>query len=214
VTATDALTDLTEQIREFRVAQGKNKPSKAQKRKEKKEALEQKRDEELKEEIKGMKDPRKEENIALAKKLLSLEIPLAVKEIRSDGHCLYRAIADQLILSNYKFSDKNKESYLILREKAAEYMGKNSELFGPFVTNNDGLPLSDEEYKNYVQKITSDKEVVWGGHPEIVALANSLQRNIIVHSALGTPLVVQPQNNTSESKEQNKNKKQTKEKKC
>jgi len=39
VTTTDALTDLTEQVREFRVTQGKNKPSKAQKRKEKKGSI-------------------------------------------------------------------------------------------------------------------------------------------------------------------------------
>jgi len=184
------LEELAEQVREFRASQGKTKPSRAQKRKEKKTAKEKKREDEIKEEVKGMADPRAEENTALRKKLLALELPLTVKEIRSDGHCLYRAIADQLSLQGHEFDTK--QPYSELRQRTAKYMTTHSDLFRPFVTNNDGLPLSDDEYKVYVNHITNETDVVWGGHAEIVALAHSLNRKIIVHSALGTPLIVQP----------------------
>jgi len=46
------------------------------------------------------------------------------------------------------------------------------------------------EYVSYCNKLTAHDPVMWGGHPEIVALAAVLKRQIVVHSADGLPLTV------------------------
>ncbi|KAJ1976077.1 OTU protein [Dimargaris xerosporica] len=76
---------------------------------------------------------------------------LTLCEVKSDGHCLYRAIADQLTTYHDCAVD-----YQTLRSQAASYMRDHKDDFLPFLLNDAGDLMSD---------------AVWGGQPEILALA-------------------------------------------
>lgn len=101
-------------------------------------------------------------------------------DIRSDGHCLYAAIADQLMdsgiglrasvpLDEFDIKQSSKPDYLVTRQVAAAYISKNSDDFLPFLEE----PLSD-----YVRTIRETGE--WGGHLEILALAKAYEVDINV----------------------------------
>ncbi len=97
-------------------------------------------------------------------------------EIRSDGHCLYAAVADQLehseigLKPRIKMDILNDEAqqkpaiagYKITRQVAAAYILQNSEDF---------LPFLEEPLAQYVTTIRNTGE--WGGHLEILALAKA-----------------------------------------
>ena len=97
-------------------------------------------------------------------------------EIRSDGHCLYAAVADQLVQSEVGLTpkiqvditeDKAKlgsaiTGYKITRKVAAAYILQESEDF---------LPFLEEPLDQYVTAIRDTGE--WGGHLEILALAKA-----------------------------------------
>ena len=102
-------------------------------------------------------------------------------EIRSDGHCLYAAVADQLLDSRVGFAPKVKldapapeqdtiptsQKYKLIRQVAAAYISQNSDEFSPFLE----VPL-----KEYVRTIKDTGE--WGGHLEILALARAYEVDI------------------------------------
>lgn len=98
-------------------------------------------------------------------------------EIRSDGHCLYAAIADQLQttrLSRNQNSESNSYiplpgDYKITRQVAADYISKHQDDFVPFL---------EEPLDQYVKTIRETGE--WGGHLEILALAKAYDVNINV----------------------------------
>lgn len=108
------------------------------------------------------------------------------KEIRSDGHCLYAAIADQLDdsgigldphieLPDFSFDDQAlTPGYKITRQVAASFMSHNADDFLPFLEQ----PLED-----YTQSIRSTGE--WGGHLELVALAKAYDADINVLQSNG-----------------------------
>lgn len=69
--------------------------TKAQKRRDKKAAQEKERENRIAEaEVQNLQGARHQEGVALAQKLAQKQ--LQIKEISSDGHCMYRAIVDQL----------------------------------------------------------------------------------------------------------------------
>ena len=104
-------------------------------------------------------------------------------EIRSDGHCLYAAVADQLEDSRVSLKPKIEvditnegtqlkpamAGYKITRQVAAAYISQNPEDFSPFL---------EEPLDSYVTKIRETGE--WGGHLEILALAKAYEVDINV----------------------------------
>ncbi len=106
---------------------------------------------------------------------------LKEREIRSDGHCLYAAVADQLIDSDIGLKpridvdtvDFNQESsnlgYQVTRQVTANYISKNPDDFAPFV---------EEPLEEYIKRIRDTGE--WGGHLELLALARAYGVNINV----------------------------------
>lgn len=98
-------------------------------------------------------------------------------EIRSDGHCLYAAIADQLQdakLSLKQNGQPHQEisvlaGYKVTRQVAADYISQHADDFVPFL---------DEPLDQYVQTIRDTGE--WGGHLEILALAKAYEVDINV----------------------------------
>ena len=99
---------------------------------------------------------------------------LTEQEIRSDGHCLYAAIADQLQDHGISLApkmeleipefDKSPATlrYKSTRQVAASYILQHRDDFQPFL---------DSSLDQYVKNIRDTGE--WGGHLEIQALANA-----------------------------------------
>ncbi|KAG8539639.1 hypothetical protein GDO81_020603 [Engystomops pustulosus] len=102
--------------------------SKAQKRREKKAALEKERDERIAEaEIENLSGARHVESQKLS--LILSQRQLQIRHIPSDGHCMYRAIEHQLKERN------NNVTLTSLRHQTADYMQSHADDFLPFLTN-------------------------------------------------------------------------------
>ena len=111
---------------------------------------------------------------------------LVEREIRSDGHCLYAAVADQLLDSNVELSSSSisnsndiskeisREGYKTTRDVAANYIQQHADDF---------LPFLEEPLESYVRTVRETGE--WGGHVEILALAKAYKVNINVLQANG-----------------------------
>ena len=109
-------------------------------------------------------------------------------EIRSDGHCLYAAVADQLEHSEVGLTpriqvditdDKAKlgsaiTGYKVTRQVAAAYISQESEDF---------LPFLEQPLDQYLTAIKDTGE--WGGHLEILALAKAYGVDINILKADG-----------------------------
>ncbi len=156
------------------------KKSKAQLKKEKKEAEARKRYEEAKESMKDWDDPKVAEDQRLAMQLEPQG--LKVKEIAPDGHCLYRALADQCVQNLQDLHpDLAKEvatwekgaGHTQVRGLCAAFMRQHMDDFAPFVDTDD--------FGAYIDKIENTAE--WGGDVELTALARRLQSHIHVYSA-------------------------------
>lgn len=96
--------------------------------KEKKAALEKEREERIAEaEIENLTGARHVESQKLASLLAARH--LEIKQIPSDGHCMYRAIEDQLK------DRQNSWTVTTLRNQTAKYMQSHFDDFLPFLTN-------------------------------------------------------------------------------
>ncbi|CAK7348248.1 unnamed protein product [Dovyalis caffra] len=106
----------------------------------------------------------------------------ATFEIKPDGHCLYRAVEDQLALLSGGSTPYN---YQELRKMVAAYMRENSSDFLPFFLSdttteeNSENSLSDR-FENYCKDVEST--TAWGGQLELGALTHCLRRHIKVFS--------------------------------
>lgn len=98
-------------------------------------------------------------------------------EIRSDGHCLYAAVADQLQQLRVNLeqgpdvdvTNSKVQAYTVTRHVAAKYIFDHRDDFVPFLES----PLDE-----YVKTVRDTGE--WGGHLEILVLAKAYGVNINV----------------------------------
>lgn len=125
-----------------------------------------------------------------------------MRDIPSDGHCLYRAIADQLqtlqisidrsvLSSKIEIRDHGQVDYRALRIVAAQHLRSHAIEFAPFL----GIdPESDSaSYEAYCGKVESDSLADWGGQLEIRALVEALNVSVAIYSADSvSPLVMTP----------------------
>ncbi|XP_036996283.2 deubiquitinase OTUD6B [Artibeus jamaicensis] len=156
--------------------------SRAQKRRDRKAALEKEQKERIAEaELENLHGARHVEGEKLAQILAARQ--LEIKQVPSDGHCMYRAIEDQL---------QGRESPLTvaaLRSQTAEYMKGHMEDFLPFLTNpNTGDMYTPEEFGKYCDDIVNT--AAWGGQLELRALSHILQTPIEIIQADSPPVVV------------------------
>eukprot|EP00198_Chlamydomonas_reinhardtii_P000235 XP_001689570.1 predicted protein [Chlamydomonas reinhardtii] len=108
---------------------------------------------------------------------------LAIREIRADGHCMYRAVEDQLGQAGGAASAPD---HLALRKLAAAHIRAHADDFLPFIFDEDEKGEPAEQLEAYCEELEST--AVWGGQLELGALAAALRRQIKVH-ALGMPTV-------------------------
>jgi OTU domain-containing protein 6 len=125
---------------------------------------------------------------------------LDIVEVPADGHCLFRAIAEQLnnelmttrrrYVEKYCYAEEEQDDdyehilmdYKILREKCADALALYETTLAPFCEYEDS-------FQNYVARIRSSADA-WGGHVELRALSQALNRTIIVYSASAPPLIM------------------------
>ncbi|XP_008825846.2 deubiquitinase OTUD6B isoform X5 [Nannospalax galili] len=150
--------------------------------KEKKAALEKEREERIAEaETENLSGARCREAEKLAQILAARE--LEIKQIPSDGHCMYRALEDQL---------RDQDCALTvpaLRKQTADYMQSHAEDFLPFLTNpSTGDMYTPEEFGKYCEDIVNT--AAWGGQLELRALSHILQTPIEILQADSPPIIV------------------------
>ncbi|XP_028317044.1 deubiquitinase OTUD6B [Gouania willdenowi] len=152
--------------------------TKAQKRRDKKAAQEKERESRIAEaEVQNLQGLRHQESLQLAQKLAQQQ--LQIKEIPSDGHCMYRAIEDQL-------AKRAKPGLMMsmkeLRSCTAEHMKNNTDDFLPFLTNpNTGDMYTTDEFEKYCSDV--EHTAAWGGQLELRALTHVLRLPIEVIQA-------------------------------
>lgn len=127
-----------------------------------------------------------------------------VKEMNSDGHCLYAAVADQLnILAKSEIralGDPVALTYRDTRKAAAATMRGDPDTYMPFISDSDekmaginnhiagttGGEDQSEFFLGYCDAV--EKTAVWGGQPEILALSRAYRNPIVVVQADTSPL--------------------------
>ncbi|GLJ50094.1 hypothetical protein SUGI_1065480 [Cryptomeria japonica] len=153
------------------------KPTKSVKRREKIAQQEAEREQRIQEEQGNIISDRVLENERLQQKLQPLG--LLLYEIKPDGHCLYRAVENQLSL----YPLQCQYSYQQLREMAADYMRNHAEDFLPFFLSDseNDTELNDnmqERFEKYCREVEST--AAWGGQLELGALAHSLRKHMVI----------------------------------
>ncbi|XP_041503424.1 OTU domain-containing protein 6A-like [Microtus oregoni] len=154
------------------------RPSKAQKRRERRANLQRQRPQRIpvaQSEEQAAYRREEEEKVAAILAARSLEM----KPIPADGHCMYRAIQDQLVFSVTVES---------LRYRTAYYMKKHIDDFLPFFTEPEaGNFYTREDFLRYCDDIVHRS--LWGGQLELRAMSHVLQTPIEVVQA-NSPIIV------------------------
>ncbi|MBN3279578.1 OTU6B Deubiquitinase, partial [Polyodon spathula] len=156
--------------------------SKAQKRRDKKAALEKERESRIAEaEIENLSGSRHLESLKLSQMLADRQ--LQIKQIPSDGHCMYRAIEDQLTDRDCALSLSE------LRAQASEYMRSHADDFLPFLTDpGTGDMYTPDEFEKYCSDVA--ETAAWGGQLELRALTHVLKMPIEVIQAESPTIVI------------------------
>uniref|UniRef100_A0A673KTM3 ubiquitinyl hydrolase 1 n=1 Tax=Sinocyclocheilus rhinocerous TaxID=307959 RepID=A0A673KTM3_9TELE len=156
--------------------------SKAQKRRDKKAAFEKELESRIAEaEVENLTGSRHQEGLKLRQKLM--ERHLLIREISSDGHCMYRAVEDQLTERGATLSLKE------LRAQTAQYMRSHADDFLPFLTDpNSGDKYTADEFEKYCNDVADT--AAWGGQLELKALSQVLQLPIEVIQAESPSIII------------------------
>ncbi|NP_001388056.1 OTU domain-containing protein 6A [Rattus norvegicus] len=154
------------------------RPAKSQKRRDRRANLERRRQERMPAaQAEQLAAYRREEEEKVAAILGAKN--LEMKTIPADGHCMYRAIQDQLVFSVTIES---------LRYRTAYYMRKHIDDFLPFFTEPEaGNFYTREDFLRYCDDIVH--KASWGGQLELRALSHVLQTPIEVVQA-NSPIIV------------------------
>ncbi|KAJ1412656.1 Papain-like cysteine peptidase superfamily [Sesbania bispinosa] len=156
------------------------KVSKAKQRRDKRAQQEAEREQRIQAEQSDIVSDRMIENEKLERKLKPLG--LTVCEIKPDGHCLYRAVEDQLALLS---GGRSTHTYQELREMVAAYMRKHAPDFLPFFLSENLIEGDSDEslaqkFENYCKEVEST--AIWGGQLELGALTHCLKKHIMIFS--------------------------------
>lgn len=156
------------------------KVSKGAKKRGKRAQQEVERERRIQEEQSNLVSDRMIENDKLKAKLEPLG--LTVNEIKPDGHCLYRAIENQLdVLSG----GSSPYTYQDLRNMVAAYMREHASEFLPFFLSENMMEGDSdnslaERFEHYCKEVECTS--AWGGQLELGALIHCLRRPIMIYS--------------------------------
>ncbi|XP_011369749.1 OTU domain-containing protein 6A [Pteropus medius] len=166
------LSSVTEDLAKMDLENQPPRILKAQKRRERRVALERERQERIAEaQMEHLAGYRRDEEERLATILSARNLEL--KDIPSDGHCMYRAIQDQLAFSVTVES---------LRSRTADYMRKHVDDFLPFFSDPEtGDAYTRDDFLRYCDDIVGN--ATWGGQIELRALSHVLKTPIEVIQA-------------------------------
>ena len=164
------------------LSQGSKKPSKAQKKREKKDLEDKERQKQIElQEIENKKGPQHLELQAIKAKLKAKG--LVLNEVRADGNCMYYAVADQCSRAANKSYSTEK-----LRELVSEHMMTHVDDFMPYLDELYEQESPEKAYKHYCAKVRD--ATVWGGHLELKALSDVLNMAIEVVQAEGAEIMI------------------------
>jgi len=156
--------------------------SKAQKRRDKKAAKEKQRLLDIEKQEEENKNGIRHLEQEKIKSLLDSR-NLKLKEIPSDGDCMFAGLVHQLAQLDQSSTVAD------LRKRTAKELLENKTDYSPFLSNpSTGEMLSDSEFETYCNKMASTP--AWGGQVELQALSIVLQRPIEVVQAEGPTMVV------------------------
>jgi OTU domain-containing protein 6 len=132
-----------------------------------------------------------------SKRIAARVTPLGmrVEEVHADGHCLFRAVAEQVSrLRPFGGVDGSGDAAaaapdtMQMRAVATAHMRKHGDRYAAFVADECG-----GDFAAYCDSMVATEPVRWGGQLELVALADALNVDIHVHSAADDePLVLSP----------------------
>ena len=180
--------------------------TKAMRRRLKKEREEREREERVAREVAEARAAGPSAGEAESAKLSAVLRPfgLRVREIKADGHCLYRAVADQLaaraparyreifeIFSRSHTRDAEANApgdapVSALRALAARVMRADADAYRPFLET--GAAQDDDGWSRYLADVEST--AAWGGQLELQALAVGLKTPIEVFTADAPPVTM------------------------
>jgi OTU domain-containing protein 6 len=112
---------------------------------------------------------------------------LQIKDIPSDGHCMYHAVADQMQLKKLPIA-QDVAGFQYLRRLTSEYMLTHTDDFLPFMALDEGAASPEEAFEIYCDRVANTAD--WGGQLELRALACALRTPIEVFSAESDVLVM------------------------
>nr|CCA16202.1 conserved hypothetical protein [Albugo laibachii Nc14] len=182
--STKAIEEPKEPQNETKVC-GQKQVSKAQRMRDRKKNQEKERRERIDEANKHIVSKRDIEIEQIQRKLIPLN--LEIREIPSDGNCLYQALSDQLHQENTALKAI---SYQELRQLASEYIRTHSDDFLPFLELDvsNSTKSESEQFEEYCKNIVNSSE--WGGQLELLALSCSLHRRIEVFTGDSNVIVI------------------------
>eukprot|EP00884_Botryococcus_braunii_P015436 jgi/Botrbrau1/2576/Bobra.145_1s0004.1 len=176
-------------------------PTRAQKRREQRAAIESRREERIARELAERGESAREiEEQELEGKLKPQG--LAVHPIQADGHCMYRALSHQLQPATVDHLELRNMAGRFIREHPADFLPYLSEeeenddsrsdtLQDSLNGDADATALSDARLDRYCAKI--EQAAAWGGELELQALSSALKRTIHVFSADMDVLEINPE---------------------
>lgn len=116
---------------------------------------------------------------ALATQLAKCSPPLRVLEVAADGHCLYRAIGEQVRSVRpelHEWKRPSAEGHDEVRALCANALRKRPDDYAPFAELQ-----GSEDFDGYCERVEHSGD--WGGELELRALADELHVRILVHRA-------------------------------
>ncbi|ORX48581.1 OTU-domain-containing protein [Hesseltinella vesiculosa] len=114
-------------------------------------------------------------------KELLIPMKLKLQEITADGHCLYNAVAAQL-LQRYQ----EQTTHDALRKETADYMRKHPDDFLPYLYKDSGDMYTPDDFEIYCRDIETTAR--WGGQVEIAAM--SRVKKVPIHVVqMGAPVL-------------------------
>eukprot|EP00405_Crypthecodinium_cohnii_P015534 CAMPEP_0206451136 /NCGR_PEP_ID=MMETSP0324_2-20121206/19148_1 /ASSEMBLY_ACC=CAM_ASM_000836 /TAXON_ID=2866 /ORGANISM="Crypthecodinium cohnii, Strain Seligo" /LENGTH=288 /DNA_ID=CAMNT_0053920933 /DNA_START=39 /DNA_END=902 /DNA_ORIENTATION=+ len=162
------------------------KKEKAAKKREKQASKEAEKEKEKAEERRNAGPARRDLELkAIAGKLAMSKPPRRVFDVAGDGHCLYRAVADQILRYRPTVLEiaEKADAYLDVRKACATALRARPEAYEAFAELNDG-----EDYAGYCSRVESSAD--WGGQLELRALSDELGVTIAVHRAEQEDLLI------------------------